>query len=110
MSISQNYAHSTRHNTDYDGLNLAAGMRGCVGYVSSLFQRLALNLHITFSWRFALIEMQAVVVALIENFEFSLPEDGTEVLRMPVALMSPMVKGRLNEGVVMPLMVRAITG
>lgn len=57
-----------------------------------------------------MIEMQAVVVTLIENFEFSLPEDGTEVLRMPVALMSPMVEGRLDDGVMMPLMVRAITG
>ncbi|KAI0701973.1 cytochrome P450 [Cytidiella melzeri] len=71
-------------------IDVAAGMRGCIG------------------WRFSLIEMQAILVALIENFEFSLPPTETEIMRMPVGLMSPMVKGRFNEGVLMPLTVRAI--
>ena len=55
-----------------------------------------------------MIEMQAVLVALIEKFEFSLPSTKTEILRMPVTLMSPMVKGKLDEGVMMPLLVRSL--
>ena len=56
--------------------------------------------------------MQAILVALIENFEFSLPaakpEDAPEILRMPVGLMSPMVNGRFHEGVLMPLKIKAL--
>ncbi len=54
--------------------------------------------------------MQAIIVALIENFEFSLPdkEQHIEIVRKPLGVMSPMVKGRLDEGVLMPLMMKAI--
>ena len=52
--------------------------------------------------------MQAILVGLIENFEFSLPPEKLEILRMPIGVMSPMVKGRLEEGVMMPLTVRPI--
>jgi alkylphenol/PAH-inducible cytochrome P450 monooxygenase len=54
------------------------------------------------------IEMQAVLVALIENFEFALPPTKPDILRMPIGLMSPMVKDHLQEGVLMPLNVRAL--
>ncbi|KAI0089302.1 cytochrome P450 [Irpex rosettiformis] len=72
-------------------ITVAAGMRGCIG------------------WRFSLIEMQAVLVALVQNFEFSLPPTETEILRMPVSLMAPLVKNRMKEGVLMPLTVRALS-
>ena len=52
--------------------------------------------------------MQAILVGLIENFEFSLPPGKVEILRVPIAAMSPMVKGKLEEGVMMPLTVRPI--
>ena len=56
--------------------------------------------------------MQAIVVSLIENFEFDLPasrpEDLPHILRMPLGLMSPMVHGRMHEGVQMPLKVKAL--
>ncbi|KAI0089029.1 PAH-inducible cytochrome P450 monooxygenase PC-PAH 1 [Irpex rosettiformis] len=71
-------------------MTFSAGMRGCIG------------------WKFSLIEMQAILVALIENFEFSLPPTNDEILRRPIGAMSPMVEGRQNEGVLLPLMVRAI--
>ncbi|KAI0340347.1 cytochrome P450 [Trametopsis cervina] len=71
-------------------MSFAAGPRGCIG------------------WRFSLIEMQAILVSLIEHFEFSLPKEGIEVIRMPVGIMSPMVKGRLKEGVLLPLSVRPL--
>ena len=54
--------------------------------------------------------MQAIVVALIENFEFSLPPEDQdfEVVRKPLVLMCPMVKERHDEGVLMPLIVKAL--
>jgi alkylphenol/PAH-inducible cytochrome P450 monooxygenase len=54
--------------------------------------------------------MQAVMVTLIENFEFTLPPTKPEILRMPVGVMAPMVKDQLQEGVLMPLTVRALKG
>ena len=56
--------------------------------------------------------MQAILVALIEEFEFSLPStdkgEPIEILRVPVGLMSPIVNGRLKEGIQMPLKVKKI--
>ncbi|KAI0338646.1 cytochrome P450 [Trametopsis cervina] len=71
-------------------MTFSAGARGCIG------------------WRFSLIEMQAIIVELIENFEFSLPKEDMEILRMPVGVMAPMIKGRQQEGVLMPLNVRPL--
>ncbi|KAA1474631.1 cytochrome P450 [Dentipellis sp. KUC8613] len=54
-------------------MNFSAGIRGCIG------------------WKFSVIEMQAIVATLLENFEFTLPpaEKG-EIIRKPTALMVPM--------------------
>ena len=61
-------------------------------------------------WRFALIEMQATIVALVEQFEFSVPskEHNIEIVRKPLGFMTPMVKDRLHEGALMPLMVKVL--
>jgi len=55
-------------------LNFAGGLRGCIG------------------WRFSVIEMQAIAITLLENFEFSLPPDPKDraILRKPATVMSPM--------------------
>lgn len=50
-----------------------------------------------------LIEMQAIVVDLLENFRFAIPADKPKIIRAPIFVMSPMVKGRMQEGVQMPL-------
>ena len=57
-----------------------------------------------------MIEMQAILITLVENFEFSLPpeEHNIEIVRKPLGVMSPMVKGRLDEGILMPLVVKAL--
>lgn len=52
--------------------------------------------------------MQAIVTDLVENFKFELPEDRPEILRAPVGVMSPMLKGRMQEGMKMPLHVTAL--
>ncbi|KIJ43530.1 hypothetical protein M422DRAFT_253106 [Sphaerobolus stellatus SS14] len=49
----------------------SSGVRSCIG------------------WRFAMIEMQAILIELVENFEWS-PAPGVEILRAPAGLMSPM--------------------
>ena len=84
--------------------------RGCARlyWVSSQHTLVYLCAEPRISWRFSLIEMQAILVGMIENFEFSLPPGKVEILRVPIAAMSPMVKGRLEEGVMMPLTVRPI--
>lgn len=53
-----------------------------------------------------MMEMQAVVTELIETFEFDIPEGGLDNLCFSVGMMLPMVRGKLQEGVQMPLAVR----
>ncbi|KAL0572297.1 hypothetical protein V5O48_009663 [Marasmius crinis-equi] len=60
-------------------MTFSGGIRGCIG------------------WRFAVLEIQVVLAALIEAFVFSVPE-GIEVEDVRVGLMIPMIKGRWKEG------------
>ena len=46
----------------------------------------------------SVIEMQAIVADLIENFQFSIPEDKPGIVRVPATIMAPMVKGKVHEG------------
>ncbi|OAX43385.1 cytochrome P450 [Rhizopogon vinicolor AM-OR11-026] len=71
-------------------MTFSAGIRGCIG------------------WRFAVLEMQAVLVELIENFEFRFPE-GVEIIRLNAGLMIPMVAGKMHEGAQMPLQVSVVS-
>ncbi|KAG0695495.1 cytochrome P450 [Suillus ampliporus] len=71
-------------------MTFSAGLRACIG------------------WRFAVLEMQAVLVELIENFEYRFPE-GVEVIRLNAGLMAPMVEGKMDEGLQMPLEVTVIS-
>ncbi|EKM51869.1 uncharacterized protein PHACADRAFT_262258 [Phanerochaete carnosa HHB-10118-sp] len=71
-------------------MTFSAGVRGCIG------------------WRFSVIETQAIVADLIENFQFSIPEDKPEIVRVPATIMSPMVKGMMHEGSQMPLHVTIV--
>ncbi|KDQ64101.1 hypothetical protein JAAARDRAFT_201503 [Jaapia argillacea MUCL 33604] len=68
-------------------LTFSSGIRSCIG------------------WRFAMIEMQTLLVDLINNFEFSPTADSTKIIRLPAMVMVPMVEGKYNEGAQMPLMV-----
>nr|BAL05188.1 cytochrome P450 [Phanerodontia chrysosporium] len=68
-------------------ITFSAGVRSCIG------------------WRFSVLEMQAIIVELVENFRFFLPDDKPEIIRAPTMTMGPMVKGKLHEGFQMPLRV-----
>ncbi|KAG9217624.1 hypothetical protein CCMSSC00406_0010165 [Pleurotus cornucopiae] len=70
-------------------MTFSGGVRGCIG------------------WRFAVIELQALLVEVMEEFEFSVPE-GVEILRLPAGFMVPVVKGKMGEGTQMPLLVSLV--
>ncbi|KAF8518880.1 cytochrome P450 [Gautieria morchelliformis] len=52
------------------------------------------GLHNCIGWRFALLEMQTILIDFLENFEFSPAPGDPEIIRSATALMSPMVKGQ----------------
>jgi len=68
-------------------LTFSAGPRKCIGV------------------RFAVLEMQTLLVELISNFEFSMTEQSEKVRRLPCAVMVPAVSGEEAKGVQMPLKV-----
>ncbi|KAF8258386.1 cytochrome P450 [Lactarius quietus] len=58
------------------------------------------------AWQFAVLEIQVILLALLENFEFSLPpqNEKTKVYRRPCHLMVPMAEG--EKGVWMGLLIK----
>jgi len=67
-----------------------SGVRSCIG------------------WRFAILEMQAILIELLENFEFSPPPGNVEIIRGPAGIMTPMVKGATKRRGNLPLTVTAL--
>ncbi|GJJ11618.1 hypothetical protein Clacol_005854 [Clathrus columnatus] len=63
----------------------SSGVRGCIG------------------WRFALLEMQAILIELLENFEFSPPPGNVEIIRGSTGTMAPMVKGSTSGRTQLPI-------
>ncbi|KAG0695498.1 hypothetical protein DFH29DRAFT_814109, partial [Suillus ampliporus] len=57
---------------------------------------------------YRVLQMQAVLVELIENFEYRFPE-GVKIIELNLPLIAPMVEGRMYEGVQMPLEVTIIS-
>ncbi|KAH9173542.1 cytochrome P450 [Lactarius sanguifluus] len=59
-------------------MSFSTGTRGCIG------------------WQFAVLEMQIIILALLENFEFSLPpqNEKTKIYRRPSHVMLPMREGQ----------------
>ena len=53
------------------------------------------------------MEMQAILVELIEKFEFQ-PVEGVDIMRVPAGAMIPMVRGKMQEGSQMPLYISAV--
>ncbi|PIL34049.1 cytochrome P450 [Ganoderma sinense ZZ0214-1] len=69
-------------------VSTAAGVRACIG------------------WRFSLIEMQAFVTELVENFQFDPPAEKVEIQRAFAGFvfgMFPVVKGQADRGGAMPI-------
>ncbi|KAI0779018.1 PAH-inducible cytochrome P450 monooxygenase PC-PAH 1 [Trametes elegans] len=72
-------------------MTFSAGMQACIGYVCR-----------------SIIEMQAILVELIEQFEFTIPEDKPEIIRFPAGLVAPLVKDDMAAGPQMPLRVSLV--
>ncbi|TFK84945.1 cytochrome P450 [Polyporus arcularius HHB13444] len=78
-----------------------------VGVTSNLMT-FGADLQACIGWRFALIEIQAILVELIERFAFATPEDMPEIVQLPAGLATPIVKGEEAVGAQMPLQVTPI--
>ncbi|KAI0785740.1 cytochrome P450 [Abortiporus biennis] len=71
-------------------LTFSGGVRSCIG------------------WRFALYEMQAILVELISNFEFGISEDIKKLRRQPSLAMIPVLDGEHGNGVQLPLRISLV--
>ncbi|TFY57341.1 hypothetical protein EVJ58_g7079 [Rhodofomes roseus] len=71
-------------------LTFSGGVKACIG------------------WRFTVIELQAIIVELLENFEVAIPDDKPDIQRVPGGLMIPMIRGKPELGSQMPLKVTAV--
>jgi hypothetical protein len=54
-------------------------------------------------------ELQSLLVELMENFEFSLPDGGIDVMRVPVGTMIPILRDEMAKGAQMPLQIKCLT-
>ncbi|KAK0204383.1 cytochrome P450 [Desarmillaria ectypa] len=66
-------------------LTFSAGVRSCIG------------------WRFAIMELQAILFELLESFKFTFPKAGIDIKRQHAGLMIPMVRDEMSKGPQMPL-------
>jgi len=66
-------------------LTFSGGVRACIG------------------WRFAVLEIQTLLIELVSNFEFTMTEESKRVRRMPCAVMVPVIEGQEDRGVQLPL-------
>jgi len=69
----------------------SGGVRSCIG------------------WRFAVVEMQAFLITLLSNFEFSIPEGAKDIRRDRSGVMTPMVVGEEDRGAQLPLQVTLLS-
>ena len=54
-----------------------------------------------------MLEMQAFLVELVNNFEFALAVPHDRIFKEPAAAMTPMIKGEREKGVQMPYIIKA---
>ncbi|KAG7442656.1 cytochrome P450 [Guyanagaster necrorhizus] len=65
----------------------SGGLRSCIG------------------WRFAVLELHAFIVEVINNFEFSLTKESERIRREACGMMAPTVEGEVQKGSQLPLRV-----
>jgi len=59
-------------------------------------------------WRFAVFEMHAFLITLVRHFDYSLPENGQEMLLVRSETITPLVAGEEHKGPQMPIKVTVI--
>ncbi|KAF9010659.1 cytochrome P450 [Cyathus striatus] len=72
-------------------MTFSAGIRSCIG------------------WRFAVLELQAFLVELLRNFEFSMTPKAMNVRREPALVMIPTIEGEVDKGAQIYLRVRVVS-
>ncbi|KAH7911357.1 cytochrome P450 [Hygrophoropsis aurantiaca] len=70
--------------------SFSGGIRACIG------------------WRFAVFEMQAIIVELLEKFHFNLPEVEVDIQRAPAQALVPLNRNRPEDGPQMPLRISLV--
>ncbi|KAJ7672106.1 cytochrome P450 [Mycena rosella] len=75
------------HTFNPERLTFAGGLRTCIG------------------WRFAVLELQAFLIELVSNFEFSLTPEAMRIRREACIVMVPTVEGQRAKGTQLPLRV-----
>ncbi|KAF8884009.1 cytochrome P450 [Infundibulicybe gibba] len=69
-------------------LNFSGGVRSCIG------------------WRFAVQELHAFLIELVDNFEFSLTPEVALIRREACLLMVPTLEGKVDQGTLLPLQIK----
>lgn len=69
-------------------MTFSAGPRSCIGF------------------KFALIEMKALLFTLIRGFQFELAVAPEEVIRRSAAVTRPVIKSEIDKGGQMPMIIR----
>lgn len=59
-------------------------------------------------WRFTVLEIQAVLVELLENFQFTLPDIKPDIQRVPAGVTIPMIRNKTQLGSQMPLKITPV--
>jgi len=59
-------------------------------------------------WHISIVEMQVFIVALLSNFELSVPED-SNIVRSRAFVMVPFVEGQINRGPQLPVTISRIS-
>ncbi|KAK0462491.1 cytochrome P450 [Desarmillaria tabescens] len=67
--------------------SFSGGLRSCIG------------------WRFAVLELHAFIVEVVNNVEFSLTKQSERIRREPCGVMAPTVEGEVEKGSQLPLRV-----
>lgn len=76
--------------TELCSLTFSGGVRSCVG------------------WRFALYEVQALLIEIVNNFELSLTDDINRLRREACLVMIPTLEGEVAAAENLPLRVTAV--
>ncbi|EMD38955.1 hypothetical protein CERSUDRAFT_72211 [Gelatoporia subvermispora B] len=61
-----------------------------------------------FSWRFSVMESQALIAEILEKFAFALPPNPPEIQRLPAGVMAPGIRGMAEMGIQMPLQISIV--
>lgn len=93
-------------------LNFSSGIRSCPGRKFSYVYNNPPVIFLIAAYTFLnsrVVEMQAFLVGMLSNFEFSIPEDAKRIVRHRTFAMLPMVEGEYERGPQLPMNITALS-